>query len=53
MEHVEKPEVPLVTIDQWCRRARKNPNVYQLYKVAKVLDCYMEDLIEPELADEA
>ena len=46
----ERSGVPLVTIDQWSRRVRKNPNVYQLYKVAQVLECHMEDLIEPELA---
>ena len=44
----EKSGVPLVTIDQWTRRLRKNPNVYQLYKVAQVLECHIEDLIEPE-----
>lgn len=44
----KKSGVPLVTIDQWTRRLRKSPNVYQLYKVAKVLDCHIEDLIEPE-----
>lgn len=47
-ELAEKSGVPLVTIDQWTRRLRKNPNVYQLYKVAQVLDCHIEDLIEPE-----
>ena len=46
----ERSGVPLVTIDQWSRRVRKNPNVYQLYKVAQVLECHIEDLIEPELA---
>lgn len=45
----ERSGVPLVTIDQWTRRVRKNPNVYQLYKVAQVLECHMEDLIEPDL----
>lgn len=48
----ERSGVPLVTIDQWTRRVRKNPNVYQLYKVAKVLDCHIEDLIEPDLENE-
>ena len=48
----EKSGVPLVTIDQWTRRLRKSPNVYQLYKVAQVLGCHIEDLIEPELADQ-
>lgn len=48
----ERSGVPLVTIDQWTRRVRKNPNVYQLYKVANVLDCHIEDLIEPDLENE-
>lgn len=48
----EKSGVPLVTIDQWTRRLRKSPNVYQLYKVTQVLECHIEDLIEPELAEE-
>lgn len=48
----ERSGVPLVTIDQWTRRVRKNPNVYQLYKVAKVLDCHIEDLIEPDMENE-
>lgn len=52
-ELAERSGVPLVTIDQWTRRVRKNPNVYQLYKVAQVLGCHMEDLIEPELAEQA
>lgn len=48
----ERSGVPMVTIDQWTRRVRKNPNVYQLYKVAQVLECHIEDLIEPDLANE-
>lgn len=51
-ELAERSGVPLGTIDQWTRRLRKSPNVYQLYKVAKVLECHIEDLIEPELAEE-
>ena len=50
-ELAEKSGVPLPTIDQWTRRLRKNPNVYQLYKVAQTLGCHIEDLIEPELAE--
>lgn len=48
----ERSGVPLVTIDQWTRRVRKNPNVYQLYKVANVLGCNIEDLIEPEFGED-
>lgn len=50
-ELAEKSGVPLGTIDQWSRRLRKSPNVYQLYKVAQVLECHIEDLIEPELGE--
>ena len=45
--------VPIRTLEGWAKRARTNPNVYQLYKVAQVLECHIEDLIEPELAEAA
>ena len=41
--------VPIRTLEGWSNRTRTNPNVYQLLKVAKVLGCHIEDLIEPEL----
>lgn len=44
--------VPVRTLESWSARVRKNPSVYQLYRVAQVLECHIEDLIEPELADE-
>ena len=44
--------VPIRTLEGWAARIRTNPNVYQLYKVAQVLECHIEDLIEPELADD-
>lgn len=44
--------VPIRTLEGWAKRARTNPNVYQLYKVAQVLECHIEDLIEPELENE-
>ncbi len=47
----EKSGVPLGTIDQWVRRIRVPRDVYQLYKVAQALDCRIEDIIEPELAE--
>ena len=47
----EKSGVPLGTIDQWVRRIRVPRDVYQLYKVAQVLGCRIEDIIEPELAE--
>lgn len=50
-ELAQKSGVPLPTIDQWTWRLRRNPNVYQLYKVAQVLECHIEDLIEPELVE--
>ena len=43
--------IPYVTIDQWARRKRLPRDVYQLYKVAQALECHIEDLIEPELAE--
>ena len=43
--------VPIRTLESWANRSRKSPDVYQLYKVAKVLDCHIEDLIEPEFAE--
>lgn len=47
----ELSDVPLSTIDQYSRRLRRNPNVYQLYKIAQVFGCHIEDLIEPELEE--
>lgn len=44
--------VPVRTLESWSARIRKSPNVYQLYKVAQVLECHIEDLIEPELTEE-
>lgn len=43
--------VPVRTLESWSARVRKNPSVYQLYRVAQVLECHIEDLIEPELAE--
>lgn len=45
--------VPVRTLENWSSRLRKSPNVYQFYKVAKVLGCSMEDLLEPELVEDA
>ena len=44
--------VPVRTLENWSSRTRKSPNVYQFYRVAKVLGCSMEDLLEPELTGE-
>lgn len=41
--------VPVRTLESWSARAIKSPNVYQMYRVAQVLECHIEDLIEPEL----
>ena len=43
--------VPLRTLESWSRRINIPRDVYQLLKVAKALDCHIEDLIEPELAE--
>ena len=40
--------VPVRTLEGWSARIRTSPNVYQL---AQVLECHIEDLIEPELAE--
>ena len=44
--------VPIRTLEGWSSRARIPRDVYQLYKVAKALGCQIEDLIEPELAEQ-
>ena len=44
--------VPLRTLENWSNRTIKSPNVYQFYRVAKVLGCSMEDLLEPELLED-
>ena len=46
-----KSGVPIRTLEGWSSRSRLPRDVYQIYKVAKVLDCKIEDLIEPELAE--
>lgn len=43
--------VPIRTLEGWSARLRLPRDVYQIYKVAKVLGCRIEDLIEPELAE--
>lgn len=40
--------VPARTLEDWAMRKRESPDVYQLLKVARVLDCSIEDLLEPE-----
>ena len=44
--------VPIRTLESWSARLRKSPNVYQLYSVAQVLGCHIEDLLEPETPEE-
>ena len=44
--------VPLRTLENWAKRTIKSPNVYQFYRVAKVLGCSMEDRLEPELLED-
>ena len=40
--------VPARTIDDWENGRREPRDVYQLKKIADVLGCYIEDLIEEE-----
>lgn len=42
------------TVESWCAgHHRKSPDVYQLWRVAKVLECQIEDLLDPErIADD-
>lgn len=44
--------VPIRTLEAWGKRIRTPRDVYVLLKVAKALDCRIEDLIEPEPEDE-
>jgi transcriptional regulator with XRE-family HTH domain len=41
------------TLEAWGKRLRIPRDVYQLYKVAQALECHIEDLFEPELAEAA
>lgn len=43
--------VPIRTLEAWGKRIRIPRDVYVLLKVAKALDCQIEDLIEPELVE--
>jgi len=43
--------VPVRTLEAWGKRIRLPRDVYVLQKVAKALDCHIEDLIEPEPED--
>lgn len=45
--------VPIRTLEDWSHRINIPRDVYQLLKVAKALDCAIEDLIEPEVAEAA
>ena len=45
--------VPVRTLENWSSRSRKSPNVYQFYRVARVLGCTVEDLLEPDLIEAA
>lgn len=40
--------VPIRTLEAWGKRIRIPRDVYVLQKVAKALDCHIEDLIEPD-----
>ncbi|MEX3624980.1 helix-turn-helix transcriptional regulator [Viridibacillus arvi] len=45
VELSELSKVPTRTIDDWENGRRKPRDVYQLYRIAKVLDASIEDLI--------
>lgn len=36
------------TVESWCSGHRQNPDVYQLWRVARALGCRIEDLLDPE-----
>lgn len=40
--------VPIRTLEAWGKRLRVPRDVYVLAKVARALECHIEDLIEPE-----
>lgn len=42
----KQSDVPARTIDDWENGRRKPRDVYQLKKIADVLGCYIEDLID-------
>ena len=48
LELSRRSGVPARTLEDWAMRKRESPDVYQLLKVARVLDCSIEDLLEPE-----
>ena len=41
--------VPVRTLEAWGSRRRIPRDAYVLYRIAQVLDCHIEDLIEPDL----
>ncbi|NBI68865.1 XRE family transcriptional regulator [Pseudoflavonifractor sp. 60] len=47
-ELARRSGVPTGTLEAWGNRTRVPRDVYQLLKVAQVLECHIEDLIEPE-----
>lgn len=48
----DKSGVPLRTLEAWAWRHRIPRDVYQLAKVAAALDCHIEDIMEPESAEQ-
>ena len=45
--------VPIRTLENWSNRSRIPRDVYQFLIVAQALDCHIEDIIEPYLAEAA
>ena len=50
-ELARRSGVPAGTLEGWGNRTRVPRDVYQLLKVAQVLECHIEDLIEPGLTE--
>ena len=47
MELAERSGISKRTLDEWSQRRNIARDVYKLQKIAKVLECSIEDLIEP------
>lgn len=50
-ELARRSGVPVRTLEAWAIGKRIPRDVYQLYKVAQALNCHIEDIIDPELAE--
>ena len=48
IELAERSGVGRRIIEDWIQKRCKTSNVYKLQKLAKVLECSIEDIVEPE-----